>query len=113
MTDRQSPPSGSTPIQHGQSTLQVQTSSRDPFRSYAAVAVADIPSSFSQHFCDAYCGLARPVGLDRAVVDRAADLLRDRLGDRVRRRIVEAHAAAGAVALQPVADMEALLEVML
>ena len=54
-----------------------------------------------------------PSRLDRAVVDGAVDLLGDRLGDRPpgrRRRVV--HAAAGAVPLQPMADVAVLLEVV-
>ena len=35
--ESQVPPSGSSPIQHGQSTLQVQTSSSLPSMSYAMV----------------------------------------------------------------------------
>jgi len=56
---------------------------------------------------------ARPVGLNRAVVDVFADLLGNRLGDYRRRSVVEVHASSRAVALEAVEDMDVLLEVVL
>ena len=55
---------------------------------------------------------AAPSAVDRPVVDLAPDLLGDRGGDLVRAVGLEVHAAPGAVALEPVADVEVLLEVV-
>src|SRR5207248_6565233 len=55
----------------------------------------------------------RSVAGDRAVIDLPADLLGDRCGNLLGAVAVKVHAAAGAVALEPVADVEVLLEVML
>jgi hypothetical protein len=52
------------------------------------------------------------VGLDRAVVDRAADLGRDGLRQRLGPGLVVVQAAARAVPVQAVPDVEFLLEVM-
>src|SRR4051794_30903334 len=52
------------------------------------------------------------VGLDRAVVDVAADLCGDRGGDLLGPVEFEVHAPPRSVALEAVADMEVLLEVM-
>src|SRR3954452_10896553 len=54
----------------------------------------------------------RAVCLDVAVVDIAADLAGDRVRDQLRRRAVEVHPPPGAVALEPVADVEVLLKVV-
>src|SRR5204863_6396012 len=62
---------------------------------------------------DALGGAARAVGLDWAIVDLAADVLDDRLGDRLRWRVLEVHSPSGPVALQAMVDVEVLLEVML
>src|ERR1700735_855006 len=58
------------------------------------------------------CGAGGAVGGDRAVVDLAADLGGDRGGDAGRFGGVVVHAASGAVAVQPVAYVEVLLEVV-
>jgi hypothetical protein len=55
---------------------------------------------------------ARAAGLDRAVTDRAADLVRDGLGEDVGPSLVVVQAAARAILLQTVPDVEVLLEVM-
>src|SRR4051794_28924078 len=52
------------------------------------------------------------VGLHVPVVDLAPDLGGDRVRDQLGRRVVEVHAATGSVALEPVADVEVLLEVV-
>src|SRR5512132_1354756 len=57
-------------------------------------------------------GASGAVGLHVAIVDVAADLLRNRCRDQLRRGVVEIHAATGPVPLEPVADVEVLLEVM-
>src|SRR5215218_8509763 len=59
--------------------------------------------------------LRRPRGavrLDRLIVDLTADLLGDRDGDLLRAVRLEVHPPARAVALQPVAYVEVLLEVV-
>ncbi len=56
---------------------------------------------------------AAPSARHRAVGDLATDLLRDRVRDHRRRGGLEVHAPAGAVALEPVADVDGLLEVVL
>ena len=55
---------------------------------------------------------AGAVRLHRAVVDVASDLLGDGRGDDVRGGALEVHPAAGSVAVEPVGDVEALLEVV-
>ena len=55
---------------------------------------------------------AAPSALDRPVADVAADLLGDRRRDHVGRRGVEVHAPPGAVAVEAMADVEVLLEVV-
>ena len=54
----------------------------------------------------------RAVCLDGQVADVPTDLLCDRDGDLVRTVVVEAHAAAGAVAVETMPDVEVLLEVV-
>ncbi len=55
---------------------------------------------------------AAPSARDRQIVDRPADLRGDRGGDVRWLRGLEVHAPAGPVALQPVPDVEVLLEVV-
>ena len=57
-------------------------------------------------------GAGGPVGLDRPVADRTADLRRDGLGQRLGRRLVVVQAATRAVPFQAVPDVEVLLEMM-
>src|SRR5581483_7592889 len=53
------------------------------------------------------------IGRDGTVIDGAIDLIGDRGGDRLRRRVAIGHPSAGAVSLQAVTDVEVLLEVVL
>ena len=52
-------------------------------------------------------------GVDRAVVDGAIELLEDGRGEGVRIQLGVGQAATGAVAVEPVPDVEGLLEVVL
>src|SRR5688572_31586280 len=54
----------------------------------------------------------RAVAFDRQVVDVPSDLGCDRLGDRVRTGGLVVHSPAGPVPVEPVADMDLLLEVV-
>src|SRR5919204_6088109 len=65
-----------------------------------------------EQLCDVRRGALRAVALDRPVGNVAADLRCNRVRDHVRGRLVEVHAAARAVPLQPVPYVEVLLEVV-
>src|SRR5215207_11324687 len=66
----------------------------------------------SEQLGDPRRGEGSAVGLDRDVLDVAPDLLFDGCRDHLWRRGVEVHAAPCPVAVQAVADVEVLLEVM-
>src|SRR5215212_11786810 len=66
----------------------------------------------SEQFRDQRRGARGPVGLDWPVIDLAPDLLGNRGGDLGGAIGLEVHAAAGAIAREPVAHVEVLLEVV-
>ena len=65
-----------------------------------------------EQFGDERCGTCGAVTFDWPVVDLAPDLLGDHLGDGVGCCLVEVQHPAGAVLVEPVTDMEVLLEVV-
>ena len=76
------------------------------------VTCAEALGERSDEFGQQGGGPGGAVGLDRAVADRAADLGRDGLRQRLGPGLVVVQAAARAVPVQPVPDVEVLLEVM-
>src|SRR3989441_5361831 len=65
-----------------------------------------------EHLRDAHGGTPRAVRLHRSVRDCSTQFLDHGGGEPIRRRLVEVHASPGAVAVQPMAHVEVLLEVM-
>ena len=57
-------------------------------------------------------GASRAVRLDRPIIDVLPDRLGDRGCDRLRRLVLEVHMPSGAVAVESVAYVEVLLEVV-
>ena len=66
----------------------------------------------SEQLGDGCSGTGRPGCVDRLVVDVATDFLGDGRGDLSGTVEVEIHCPASAVSVEPVADMEVLLEVV-
>src|SRR2546425_13242973 len=70
------------------------------------------PTNHLDRLGDRGGGACCPARVDGLIVDLAAELLADRSRDLVRTVVLEVHAAARAIALEPVAHVEVLLEVV-